>query len=210
MTNPLSTRLGHPHRHPYDDVNAAMTTKPVCRMIWRPQRDPQPPPNKKRKNRGTDLPPSPPGFKRCNRCFKEFDDSHFINDKSKRAKQPTKRCKTCRVSQKRNVKKSREKSTTKYNRLRQLYLNIRNFTRDNYDCWMCKRPLSEFGTFEFDHIVPETKRFNVSHFERFKSREDFLDEWARCQPLCTACHEIKTRTDEQDRRDMPASTLGAP
>lgn len=188
-----------------------MTTKPVCRMIWKipSQRAPEPPPNKKRRKRRTDLPPSPPGLKRCNKCFKEFDDSHFINDKSKRAK-PTKRCKTCRVSQKRNVKKSREKSTTKYNRQRQLYLNIRKFTLDNYDCRMCKRPLREFGTFEFDHRVPETKRFNVSHFERAQNREDFLKEWAMCQPLCTACHEIKTRTDEQDRQDMPASMRGAP
>ena len=101
---------------PYDDVNAAMTTKPVCHMIWKipshraPEPPPKPPPNKKRKK---SFPPSPPGKKRCSTCSHEFDESHFINDKTKRPKL-TKTCKTCRVDNRARVKKSRQNTTSKY------------------------------------------------------------------------------------------------
>ena len=156
----------------------------------------------RKKEKVSKLPPPPPGHKRCTACFREFDDSHFIS--KLKSRKPTKRCKSCRAI---NVK-SKANPTTKVGQMHALYTNIKQFTLHNYVCANCKKPLRAKGGFDFAHIVPEPKVHRLSHYHKFKSRKAFLAEHAKCQPLCRPCHEAKTSTDHQDRRDMPAHMLG--
>ena len=156
----------------------------------------------RKKEEASKLPLPPPGHKRCTKCFRVFDDSQFISNKKSR--KSTKQCKSCRMID----LKTKANPTTHYGQMRILYTNIKQLTLHNYVCASCKKPLREKGAFEFDHIVPETKACPLSQFHRFNSRKAFLAELAKCQPLCKPCHERKTSTDHQDRRDMPAHMLG--
>lgn len=53
---------------------------------------------------------------------------------------------------------------------------------------------------EFDHINPAEKSFNVGSNMVSKSMTDLREELRKCQLLCRACHEAKTKTDLKSMR----------
>lgn len=72
--------------------------------------------------------------------------------------------------------------------------NIRQFVREYKKelgtCADCKEPCPPF-ILEFDHIDPETKRFNIGNANSVPSMEALLVEIDKCDLVCSNCHKLR-------------------
>jgi len=80
---------------------------------------------------------------------------------------------------------------------RQKYRNKRKKLALNYlgnRCSLC----GSTKKLEFDHINPDTKKFNILDTVSLdKSMDTFMVELDKCQLLCKSCHLIKTAVERQ-------------
>lgn len=56
---------------------------------------------------------------------------------------------------------------------------------------------------EFDHVDPETKKFQLSGRGLDKPRAEVEEELAKCQLLCRSCHIEKTTGERPSHRGDP-------
>lgn len=133
-------------------------------------------------------------FKKVHRCSNyAYWASH---GGVKALEEELKKCKPlCRFCHRLKTKAERKKQSTKSKVAKQDIINAEKLKRGS--CMTCKRTvtLENACAFDFDHVNPENKRMNVSHFV-LKDWEYFRkyckDELAKCRLLCTNCHKIKT------------------
>ena len=111
-------------------------------------------------------------MKKCSTCGKEFELSNFY--KSGRTSLGEIRysceCKQCR--------KSRE--AKRYYETKE---DVLSYKKPCVHCGIDKHYL-----IEFHHRNPNEKEFVVAHWRK-KSREQYLNEISKCDPLCKNCHE---------------------
>lgn len=67
---------------------------------------------------------------------------------------------------------------------------MREFKRYYDTCADCLRPYPPY-VLEFDHVDPETKRFNVGDASSAPSLEALKEEIEKCDLVCSNCHKIR-------------------
>lgn len=129
-------------------------------------------------------------MKRCPRCGETKPLSEFHANKSRRDGVQT-YCKPCR----------RQIDHDRYERFRRTRVPTRKWERGRAE-WLLSlkngRPCTDCGgTFspevmQWDHLPGNAKLGNISTDFRGRSRQEVLDEIAKCELVCANCHAIRT------------------
>lgn len=67
---------------------------------------------------------------------------------------------------------------------------IRGLKREFNVCADCEREYPPY-VLEFDHVDPETKRFNVGNASSVPSMAALIEEVNKCDLVCSNCHKIR-------------------
>jgi hypothetical protein len=128
--------------------------------------------------------------KRCARCGETKPLSDFHTHKTRRDGVQT-YCKPCRA----------EIDHERYQRLRGTRVPSRVWERGRHD-WLLSlksgKPCTDCGrifppeVMQWDHVPGAPKLGNMSTDFRGRSREEILDEIAKCELVCANCHAIRT------------------
>ena len=61
-------------------------------------------------------------------------------------------------------------------------------------CHDCERPctVDNLFAFDFDHLDPATKAFNISRWVNKEDLRELHDEMAKCDLVCAYCHRLRT------------------
>ena len=129
-------------------------------------------------------------MKRCARCGETKQLSEFHVHRGRRDGVQT-YCKTCRA----------QIDHERYERIRGTRVPTRNWERGRAE-WLLSlkagRPCTDCGlvfrpeVMQWDHLPGALKLGNISTDVRGRSREEILDEIAKCELVCANCHAIRT------------------
>lgn len=91
------------------------------------------------------------------------------------------------------------------------YLKKRYHSRMDAVLWLHGNTCLRCGSkdkLQFDHIDPSRKEFTITHRIRWAQWADVMSELAKCQLLCSGCHEDKSIADRgQKRREHGTVTM---
>lgn len=132
-------------------------------------------------------------MKTCSRCRETKPLSEFGKDKNRPDGHNT-WCKPCRRTYRQTVRKKKNQKAQK-ERSQAFLAWLSDMVRGK-PCTDCGEVYA-FHVMEFDH-VRGTKRYNIGKMANH-SRERVLEEIAKCDLVCCACHRIRSHT----RRDPP-------
>ncbi len=156
-------------------------------------------------------------MKTCSRCSKEKPESdYFVKDK--KSGRLHAQCKACYKEHRRTYAAEhylkygdqyRERANGYRLMVRQEFReNMIKYLKDK-TCIMCDE--SDMRTFEFDHLDPATKLFNISQAVRQGYRwPAVVMEIKKCRILCANCHKKHTATQFGWYKDLEARTGTAP
>lgn len=138
-------------------------------------------------------------MKTCSKCFqKKLESDYFYKDKI--ANKLHAQCKSCYKEHRKTYQAAH------YAAYKEKYLlrarTRRDIARNEYrkkmleylkdkQCTMCNE--ADIRTFEFDHVDPSKKKFNISQGVRLGYKwSEILEELSACRILCANCHKKHT------------------
>lgn len=67
---------------------------------------------------------------------------------------------------------------------------VRQLKQEHPVCFDCEREWPPF-VLEFDHVNPDSKKFNVGDASSVPSMEALVEEAEKCDLVCSNCHKIR-------------------
>jgi len=141
--------------------------------------------------------------KKCSTCGETYLLEEFPkNKKNKDGRHHD--CKDCKNAKNRKAYRSKDK-IARYNReahqrrKERYYGIIKNYLgTDNFTCSSCGYTYHTHAPFDWHHIDPSTKEYEVSSMVRH-TEERIINELDKCVLLCSNCHRILH--NEEDKKE---------
>lgn len=126
--------------------------------------------------------------RRCYECRKTKDATSFSRHRSGGIEFYNRRCNSCRGKRQYGTQKVRDKK------------RLVELAKDQ-PCVVCRQRFP-LVAMDLDH-VKGCKRFNASSAWRWAAKERLVVELAKCEPICSNCHRVRSQERKQSRGRPP-------